>query len=232
MYRPTRHRPTRIFISAMLTALATAALTAALAGEPQGSLDAADAQEPPQLYQVEIVVFRALSPLGVAEDWNAQSAQVLPADDEAAPEEPAADPQILERPDVQQLPPAQFRLAGTEAALRRSAGYQVLAHVAWSQPTTPRGADIVHTLGELGVDNPDLRGTVALEQGRYMYLNLDLAWTPEDPPSSLLGATSGAAPVTFTLREKRRLRPSEQHYLDHPAFGVIAIVSPLTPTAD
>jgi hypothetical protein len=44
----------------------------------------------------------------------------------------------------------------------------------------------------------------------------------ESPPDGL-----GAAPGTaFALNESRRVRFYERNYYDHPAFGVIALVTP------
>jgi hypothetical protein len=34
--------------------------------------------------------------------------------------------------------------------------------------------------------------------------------------------------VTFSLNQVRRVRPFERHYFDHPAFGVIAMISPVS----
>jgi hypothetical protein len=38
-----------------------------------------------------------------------------------------------------------------------------------------------------------------------------------------LGAASG---TTFTINQSRRIKFYERNYYDHPAFGVIALVSP------
>jgi hypothetical protein len=188
---------------------------------------AADPAESPALYNVEIVIFRAMTPLGVAEDWSTEAKQ----EQASAGAEPASEPEETapargERLSFQTLSSSQFKLAGTDAALRRSSNYEVLAHVGWSQAATPRGASSGVDLASVGVTDRALRGQAVLEQGRYLYLNLDLTWTPQDPPSSLLGTTDGR-PVTFALKQKRRLRPFEQHYFDHPAFGVITIVTPV-----
>lgn len=183
--------------------------------------------DPPQRYNVEIVIFRTIAPIGIAEDWSAQTAQPA-AENDPADETPAAAPASGENAAIQPLSSAQFKLAGTDAALRRSSRYQVLAHVAWTQAATAFGGNLGASLADLGISDSALHGSVALEQGRFLHLNFDLAWTPADPPASLLGANRGAGPVTFVLKEKRRVRPFEQHYFDHPAFGVIAIVSPRT----
>ena len=34
-------------------------------------------------------------------------------------------------------------------------------------------------------------------------------------------------PVAFQMHQDRRMRPFERHYFDHPAFGVVAIITPV-----
>ena len=69
---------------------------------------------------------------------------------------------------------------------------------------------------------PGLSGLVTLERGTYLHLGMSLSYTPANPPSGL-----GAAPGTaFMLEENRRVRLNERHFYDHPAFGVIAVVTP------
>jgi hypothetical protein len=51
---------------------------------------------------------------------------------------------------------------------------------------------------------------------------MSLNWAMENPPDGL-GAGPGTA---FTLNETRRVRFYERNYYDHPAFGVIALVTP------
>ena len=60
------------------------------------------------------------------------------------------------------------------------------------------------------------------DHGQFLHLGLSLSWTMESPPDGL-----GAAPGTqFTLNETRRVRFYERNYYDHPAFGVITLVTP------
>jgi hypothetical protein len=66
-----------------------------------------------------------------------------------------------------------------------------------------------------------LRGQVALSRGRYLHLTVDLVY---DAP-----AAAGEPTQKFVLRQSRRMRSNERHYLDSPRFGVIAIVTPTPP---
>jgi hypothetical protein len=69
-----------------------------------------------------------------------------------------------------------------------------------------------------GVDVPGLAGSVYLERGQLLHLGFNLTYDND----------SGH---TYTLSELRRIKFNEKHYFDHPAFGVIALVSPASATA-
>jgi hypothetical protein len=116
------------------------------------------------------------------------------------------------------LESSHLKLTGIEATLKRSRGYQPIAHFGWTQPgfalESPR---------PLGIENfvagaTGITGTVALTRGRYLRLVLDLVWqSPQDGKR-------------YVLHEQRdRMRSGEKHYFDHPYFGVVAIVTPKAP---
>ena len=67
-----------------------------------------------------------------------------------------------------------------------------------------------------------LVGQVALTRGRYLHLTLDLVY---DAPGA-----AGEPTQRFVMRQSRRMRSNERHYLDSPRFGVIAIVTPSNPS--
>ena len=193
----------------------------------------ASAAEPARLqdtaYHVELVIFRALTPLGIAEDWSVeglkgrQPTPVIEEDDGAA-----AASGLGNRLAVSSLSPALFKLAALESSLQRSRGYQVLGHIGWTQLAVPRGSGLAADLSEVGLSGLPVRGTGALERGKYLYLRLNLAYSPGDPPASLVGTVHSDGTVTFSLNQVRRVKPFERHYFDHPAFGVIAMISPVS----
>jgi hypothetical protein len=63
---------------------------------------------------------------------------------------------------------------------------------------------------------------IYFESGNYLHLGMSLNYQPSNPPEGL-----GAAPGTvFSMNESRRVKRFERNYYDHPAFGVIALVTP------
>jgi hypothetical protein len=197
--------------------LVTKRLQALLATALMGLSGAAMAQTTPIVYDVELIIFQNMQSNGTPEDWSleeqmAQSEKpVLTAEDEApvtdAPGE--ADTGLERKP----LAREQFKMTALAAQLQRSRAYKPLAHFGWSQVGTPLNATTPLPLGDL-LPAGAVTGSAALALGRYLHLTLDLTFQPE-------GGTQ-----RYVLRQTRRMRSKERHYIDHPQFGVIALVTP------
>ena len=65
----------------------------------------------------------------------------------------------------------------------------------------------------------EVEGTISMTRGRYLHLDVQL-WMNEQ--GSLIGQQNSF----IELRESRRMRSREVHYLDHPAFGMLVNVVP------
>ncbi|MGC1728075.1 MAG: CsiV family protein [Steroidobacteraceae bacterium] len=192
--------------------LASLVLLAAL-----GAVAPVAAEENPNtVYNVEIIVFRMAATEGAPENWSDEAGVRSVAGDESA----SGSSQVGRF--VALLPASAYQLGGLEERLRASGGYVPVAHVAWSQTASAWGTRAGFPLARLGVDVPGLTGNVFLERGQFLHLGLSLSWTMAAAPTGL-----GAAPGTsFTMNETRRVRFYERNYYDHPAFGVLALVTP------
>lgn len=158
-------------------------------------------------YDVELVIFRNAggggSPELGAVTNNAKSAE---EDGESA------DPSAPEA-SFPKLPPERYKLSSIYEALKRKGGYQPLAHIGWTQPATGRDTTRFVSLSALGLDS-GVSGRAALARGRYLHLTLDLSYQPAGDSTR------------YVLQQTRRMRSTEIHYLDHPKFGVIALITP------
>lgn len=180
------------------------------------SVPAVPQENPGPVYNVEIIVLRATAAQGGPENWSEEAGARSIAGDEST----SGSLQVGRF--VALLQPAAYQLNELESRLRASGAWQPVAHVAWSQTASAWGTRAGFPLSRLGVEVPGLSGTVFLEHGQFLHLGLSLNWAMENPPDGL-----GAGPGTqFTLNETRRVRFYERNYYDHPAFGVIAMVSP------
>ncbi len=136
------------------------------------------------------------------------------------------------------LESSRLKLRDVAARLRRSEAYQPLLHIAWRQPGYTRGrARTVHihsrlpnpyqSAGDIGV----IDGTLRLSRARYLHLDTDLLYFRSDPDRASLGFSVPSQASVFRMREDRRMRSSELHYLDHPMFGLLVLVTPNSPAA-
>jgi hypothetical protein len=168
-------------------------------------------------FNVELVVFRYEGAVASEENWDvAVPANAAPsADAGAAPDA------------IRPLSPAQFQLTGTESALRRNPNYEPIAHFGFRVTPGDRDTGTPVHIESLVDAASGLTGTVTLERGRFLHLALDLAYTTSTPPARLLAPNAAPGPVTFWIHQDRRMKPFERHYFDHPAFGVVAIVTPV-----
>jgi hypothetical protein len=153
-------------------------------------------------YQVEMVIFRVISPPS-GEDLST----------------PAEGRGFNRQIDTTTTPPtvyrtleaAQMQLGGIAARLRSGGTWKVLAHAGWVQSATDWPKHVGVPLEQLGVNVPGLSGSVFVERGQFLHLGFDLH-LGQDP--------------TWSLSELRKVKFNEKNYFDHPGFGVIAIVSP------
>ena len=207
-------RPAPPRLIALLALLCCLVLPAAAEEPAAGAAPAA--QPGGAVYNIEIIVFRATSALGAPEDWSAEAGARNVAGEESA----SGAAQVGHF--VAALPSSAWQLGELESRLRASGVYVPVAHTAWSQTASSWGTRAGFTLQKLGIEVPGLSGSVFLERGQWLHLGMALTFAMSAPPQGL-----GAAPDTpFVINESRRVRFYERNYFDHPAFGVIALVSP------
>lgn len=109
-----------------------------------------------------------------------------------------------------------LRLGGVVSELRKSGSFRPLLHVAWRQPGYGKStAKPVHLRG--GRVGAVVDGTVRVYRRRFLHVETDLIYRP---------AEGGFVMTPFRLRESRRMRSRELHYIDHPMFGVLVQITP------
>jgi hypothetical protein len=121
-------------------------------------------------------------------------------------------------------------LADTYARLDNLRAYRLLARGGWIQEGLDETAARPIDLANLGIVNP--MGTLRLHVSRFLHLGVDLEFRAQP------FAAGGAAADTLALAElaplgtkyrmvaQRRARSGELHYVDHPMFGLLFLVSP------
>ena len=184
-----------------------------------GSASAQPAATALQSYDVELVIFRTVAANATTEQWSAENGgakqDVVVADEDAPSAAVAAvAPVTTSTESFPDLAQGKFKLTAVEESLRRSRNYQVLGHFGWTQPGFPRTEAHYMSITPQVLQGSGLTGQVAVSRGRYLHLTLDLALeSPSDPGQR------------YVLQQTRRMRSNERHYIDHPKFGVIALIT-------
>ena len=139
------------------------------------------------------------------------------------------------------------QLEGPARSIRRSSLYALLLHQSWQQPIDQTPTPILIQGGQQFGDRFELEGTLSLRRQRFLHVEADLWLTQFSPQRALPAAKAPSnlkaqfpdlfeaaergrtfsADARFHLSERRRLRSGELHYLDHPALGVLILVTPL-----
>jgi len=177
-----------------------------------------------QSYDVELIIFRTLTAKATPEDWNMEAGKAgehlaVTREDAQGTETVVAPPPVTSPTmSFPALATAKFKLNAIEDTLKRSRNYQPLAHFGWTQPGYPRGEPHYLSVDGLVPAGSGVSGQISLARGRYLHLTLELTYdSPEEGGGRMV------------LRQTRRMRSNERHYIDHPKFGVIAIITPTAP---
>lgn len=170
-------------------------------------------------YDVELIIFRHLTAGGAPEEWGLEAGEAdqrlaIP-DEEPNPFSSQTTAPSAPAESFPALPSSKYKLTALEGALRRSRHYRPLAHFGWTQPGFARNDARYFPVHSMVPSSSGVGGQIALTRGRYLHLTIDLILEPPEEPGR-----------RYVLRQTRRMRSNERHYLDHPKFGVIAVITP------
>lgn len=152
----------------------------------------------------------------------------------------------------QLLNPSNFTMSGLAQKLANSRQYHILGHIAWRQPTVElANSRVVQVHDELmqeeepvpasnkplllqnqpetAIKERGFDGTITVSLSRYLHLAADITYyNPDVYLAEQIARQNVDAPDIgfFKLQESRRMRSNEVHYLDHPYFGIIALITP------
>ena len=210
------------------TALACAFLLVANFPMPAGAAD--------RWFTVEIIVFEDLDEESLhAEHWPEDPGEPLLATAVAPTPGRAAGVEGVDSA-YRLVSPSERSLEAVRNRLRRSARYRPILHAGWRVPGLPRSAARpVHVSPGLSgngagaaahVDDtrPKVHGTVTVSLARYLQVDVDLLYSR---PASGDPAAPATAPTRFRLVSERRMRSGELHYIDHPLFGLLILITPV-----
>lgn len=165
--------------------------------------------DPERAYQVEVIAFKHQG-VDANQNESFSAYPALPNINKAKHLLPYTIPPRL----YSAVPANKLRLKKEVQKIADNPAYTLLAHYGWYQEEGKSRLLRFEGFDEESQALPDttidLDGTIRVSKGRYYYVSLDLLLPPH-----------------FALKETRRVRKDEIHYIDHPAFGLLVLVHPL-----
>ena len=170
----------------------------------------------PQVYQVEVILFRYTDPSGTSTETAAQAQPTSPEDKTADADSPQGEMAAPAETGKLLWFPADTATGGLVNASRRltaSAGYKMLAYRSWLQLAPEQGDARSIELSELNIEPGVASGQLMLFQKQFLYLAAEIQF-PD--------ANAGDARI---IAGSRKLPLGKAIYFDDPQFGLIAMVS-------
>ncbi|WP_321323449.1 CsiV family protein [Thiomicrorhabdus sp.] len=178
------------------------------------------AQAKEDTYSIEVVVFESLALKGWTEEYWPEDIEHPNIEGSTSVDTRGTKPLWINK--------SNRTLGGAVAKLNKR-GYSVLFHQAWSQVTyANKNAPTV--LIESDKSGTNMVGTVRLYKTRYAHVDIDLEFDRRIPSKildsflqneKLLSTENPPTRWHFHLKESRKIKSGELHYIDHPLFGVL-----------
>lgn len=160
-----------------------------------------------KLYQIDLLVFEQPDKRALGEEWW--------------PENPGS-------PNMTLALPANF-IAPTH--LKKPGNVKILLHTAWQQTIGEKNQSLYIKLS----NENDLEGTININSSRFLHADLDLLFQKKmkitRQKSGLFGVSANPAAsgeeknITFRLKQSQKIKANEIRYFDHPAFGVMLMIT-------
>ena len=181
-------------------------------------------------YTIEVAIFERLSEAALAEErWperidESRSGLSFSASDRARVKVLTAG--RAEASSVVKVSRKSLAYGGLMSRMARSGQFRPLVHMGWRQPGLSKTEAVPVSVSGASSASPEaseVRGTLRLYRSRYLHLEANLVLAK--PVAAYAPANTNSA-TRFSLRESRRMRSGELHYLDHPLFGMLVRVTP------
>ncbi|MGE0080002.1 MAG: CsiV family protein [Thiohalomonadaceae bacterium] len=182
------------------------------------------AAEKPPMYDVEVLVFSRPSADIGGERWPDRSELSLREENEEA--RTLGAPSTAGEP-FRRLPAEALQLKQEYERLVTAADVEPILHLGWVQPGLARNQSVPVRIEGKSETAGSVDGTLRVILSRYLHVEADLRYRrAEDVAADSESDIFQAPQPLFRLKESRRMRSKEVHYLDHPLFGAVVLITP------
>jgi Peptidoglycan-binding protein, CsiV len=166
----------------------------------------------PQVYQVEIILFRFIDPASTSTEAFSSPDSAVSSDAQAGTKTSLNETTGRQ---LRRLPvnPESQRLGDVNRQLSASGAYKVLAYRSWLQLLNSQKNAEVLPLTDMDIESNTASGYLQVYQEQSVYLAPDI---------QLGGSLSGKKP---TIKGARQIPLGKPVYFDHPQFGLIAMIT-------
>ena len=134
---------------------------------------------------------------------------------------------------IRSIKTADYDLLDNEVKrLLNSSRYKVLARKSWLQPGLDKlkAVDVEISPDAQSGSTGNISGSIKIVLERYLHIYTDLVYRkPLQVPATTTGFNPGAyqQDAAYPVREHRRMRSKELHYIDHPLVGMLVKIVPV-----
>ncbi len=114
--------------------------------------------------------------------------------------------------------------------IRSSKNYRILAHKAWRQAGLDTDNAFYVPVNSSNESGSRISGGIKVALERYLHVYTDLTYSkPRNTFSATdtMGSVDRSSHKDFSIKDRRRMRSREIHYLDHPLVGMLVIAIPV-----
>lgn len=187
---------------------------------------AAHASEEIPNYTLEVIVFETFALKSWTEEYWPEELEPLDYENTLYLSDILANSKA-KTPENYQAQPIELKRIAEKLSPKK--GYKILFHKAWSQDTRS-DSEMPTLMIESAKGSSQLAGTIKLYKSRYAHVDFDLRLDrriPDRVRSEFMTQQRFSAEEiqpdnwVFQLKESRKIRPNQLHYIDHPLFGIL-----------
>ena len=130
-----------------------------------------------------------------------------------------------------------FSLASEVESFEKSRDYRVIGHFSWFQPIAEEDSSVPLLIETDKFKGSKIFGTLNVYKKRFLHSDfnffladeveesesqeLRLFLTRESPEEYVILSKEDSMKLNYQLKQSRKLKSGELHYIDHPKFGII-----------
>ena len=188
----------------------------------------ANTQKTP-MYEIEVIVFENLAIKGWTEEHWQDNVELPDLTDSLS---------LLSKDQAPLYIKTAKKTLSNKASILNKKGFRVLFHEAWVQRAyADKNSDTIVVEGNNAYGS-DLLGTLRLYKTRYAHVNFNLTLDRRIPAkvfndfayNQKIDPELLSTHWRFRLKESRKIRPGQIHYLDHPLFGALVKIKKIKPS--